>query len=581
VASTHSPDKRLATGFAALGHDPMPHLITFPHLLRNLPVLEQAAAGRGLFSIRTERDGMVRRVPLVMKADDSLVPALTMEMLRVVTGAGVILIRTDEVGITTVAVPGLELPTDQNGRIWVYFSPHDKARYVSAKDVIEGNFAPDRFGNKMVLLGTSAIGLLDLKTTPVHSAMPGVEVHAQLLEAALTHSLLAAPGSAIAIEMVASAVVGTVLTLLAPVASVLTLFITALLATAALISGSWILFSRYHLLFDATFPVIATLTVYVSMVVIGYFREQIDRRRVRFAFSQYLSPTLVEQLASSPGRLVLGGEEKDLTILFSDVRDFTTIAETYKDNPNGLTILMNRFLTPVTNAIIARHGTIDKYIGDAVMAFWNAPLDDALHESNACHAALDMLACVDALNREREREASTIGIRFMPITMGISINTGRCTVGNMGSDLRFQYTAMGDTVNLASRLEGQTRDYGVSIIIGSSTAIRLGERLPLLELDSIRVRGKMDAETIYTILGRADFATADKVELLQHDWSKLLVSYRKQDWAGALANLERCRVHCEEFRLGALVEMYEKRILRLQQHPPAPDWDGVFVAEHK
>ena len=576
-----SLEKPPETAVATVGPDPTPYLIAFPYILRNLPKLEQAAVGHGLISIRTERDGMVRRVPIVMQAEDKIVPALTLDLLRVATGSSTIMIRTDESGIQSVAVPGLELPTDRNGRIWVYFGPHDKARFVSAKDVVEGNVAPEIFAGKLVLVGTSAIGLLDVKTTPVLSAMPGVEVHAQLLEAALTNSLLVAPSYAIVVEMIGALIGGVVLALLAPAASVLMLFASAALAAAAFVAASWILFSRYQMLFDATFPLIATLSVYMSMVLMGYFREQLDRRRIRSAFAQYLSPTLVEQLANSPQRLVLGGEERVITVLFSDVRGFTTIAETYKDNPHGLTTLMNRFLTPLTNAIMARNGTIDKYMGDAVMAFWNAPLDDPAHESDACHAALDMLERVDALNQEREREASTSGTRFVPIKIGIGINTGRCTVGNMGSDLRFQYTVMGDSVNLASRLEGQTKAYGLPILIGSRTAAAVAEQFALLEIDSIRVKGKTEAEVIYAIVGRADVAASPEFRSLQDHWAMLRVCYRKQDWTGALKMIDLCRCECERLGLVGLIDAYADRMRRLEQRSPTPEWDGVFTAETK
>ena len=576
-----SLEKPPETAFATVGPDPSPYLIAFPYILRNLPKLEQAAVGHGLISIRTERDGMVRRVPIVMQAEDKIVPALTLDLLRVATGSSTIMIRTDESGIQSVAVPGLELPTDRNGRIWVYFGPHDKARFVSAKDVVEGNVAPEIFAGKLVLVGTSAIGLLDVKTTPVLSAMPGVEVHAQLLEAALTNSLLVAPSYAIVVEMIGALIGGVVLALLAPAASALMLFASAALAAAAFVAASWILFSRYQMLFDATFPLIATLSVYMSMVLMGYFREQLDRRRIRSAFAQYLSPTLVEQLANSPQRLVLGGEERVITVLFSDVRGFTTIAETYKDNPHGLTTLMNRFLTPLTNAIMARNGTIDKYMGDAVMAFWNAPLDDPAHESDACHAALDMLERVDALNQEREREASTSGTRFVPIKIGIGINTGRCTVGNMGSDLRFQYTVMGDSVNLASRLEGQTKAYGLPILIGSRTAAAVAEQFALLEIDSIRVKGKTEAEVIYAIVGRADVAASPEFRSLQDHWAMLRVCYRKQDWTGALKMIDLGRCECERLGLVGLIDAYADRMRRLEQRSPTPEWDGVFTAETK
>src|SRR5262245_2300053 len=221
-SATHVPEKPGGeplpiTGFAVLGPDPGNYLITFPHLLRNLPSLERAAAGRGLFSIGVERDGIVRRVPMVMKSESRIVPGLVLELLRVVTGSSTILIRTDDAGIRSVAVPGLELPTDRNGRIWAHLGPHERARFVSAKDVLEGKVAADRFAGKLVLLGSSAIGLLDVKSTPIEPTMPGVEIHAQLLEAALSNSLLVSPGYAIAVELLVAFLAGAILSLLAPI----------------------------------------------------------------------------------------------------------------------------------------------------------------------------------------------------------------------------------------------------------------------------------------------------------------------------------------------------------------------------
>ena len=577
----HAPGLRPETGVATLGPDPGPYLIEFPHLLRNLPELEQAAAGRGLFSIRPERDGIVRRIPIVMRADGKIVPSLALDMLRVATDSGAILIRTDEAGIRSVAVAGLELPTDQNGRVWVYFGPHNPATYVSAKDVLEGNAASDKFDGKLALIGASAIGLADTKTTPVSAAIPGVGVHAQLLESALTDTLLSRPNYAVAIETLGAAATGSVLAFVAPLASALTLLVIAVGSAAVIVAGSWLAFNNFQMLFDATFPLIVIFSVSVSLIMIGYFREQLDRRRIRSAFSHYLSPNLVERLAKSPKQLVLGGEERVMTVLFSDVRSFTTISETYKDNPQGLTRLMNRFLTPVTHAIVTRNGTIDKYIGDAVMAFWNAPLDNPDHEADACHAALDMLDRVDALNNELEREAFAGGPRFVPIKIGIGINTGRCTVGNMGSDLRFQYTVMGDSVNLASRLEGQTKGYGLSIIIGSRTAAAVSGQFALLEIDRIQVKGKTEPELIYTVVGRDDLAKAREFETLQERWSAFLVCYRKQDWRGARKILEESRGDCQRFGIATLIDIYGDRIERLEHEPPRAGWDGVFIADTK
>ncbi|MFY9623768.1 MAG: adenylate/guanylate cyclase domain-containing protein [Rhodoplanes sp.] len=577
----HAPGPRPETGVATIGADPKPYLIDFPHLLRNLPALEQAAAGRGLFSIRPERDGIVRRIPIVMKADGKIVPSLALDMLRVATDSGAILIRTDEAGIRSVAVAGLELPTDQNGRVWVHFGPHNQATYVSAKNVLEGHAAPDQFDGKLALIGASAIGLSDIKTTPVSAAIPGVEVHAQLLASALTDTLLSRPNYAIAIEMLGATAAGSLLALVAPFASALTLLVIAIGSAAAFVAGSWLAFSSFQTLFDATFPLTVIASVSVSLIMIGYFREQLDRRRIRSAFSHYLSPSLVERLAKSPKQLVLGGEDRVMTVLFSDVRSFTTISETYKDDPQGLTRLMNRFLTPVTNAIVTRNGTIDKYIGDAVMAFWNAPLDDPDHEADACHAALDMLDRVDALNDEIEHEAAAAGTRFIPIKIGIGINTGHCTVGNMGSDLRFQYTVMGDSVNLASRLEGQTKGYGLSIIIGSRTAAAVSGQFALLEIDRIQVKGKTEPEVIYTVVGRDDVAKASAFATLQEHWSAFLVCYRKQDWRGACKILEESRGDCERFGIAPLIDAYRDRIKWLEHEPPSSTWDGVFIADTK
>ena len=569
------------TGIATLGPDPSPHLIAFPSLLRNLPELEQAAAGRGLFSIATERDGMVRRVPLIMKAADKVVVALSIDLLRVASGAGGVLVRSDPSGIRSVVISKLEMPTDQNGRVWIHFSPHDMTKYVSAKDVIDGNVSPEKFAGKLVLIGTSAIGLLDLKTTPVHAAMPGVEVHAQLIEAALTNSLLNAPASAMVFELLAAAVAGVILIALAPMVSAVALFLLAVLAGITILSGSWTLYSGYRTLLDPTFPLIAMLSVYTSVALVGYFREQSDRRRIRSAFSQYLSPSIVEQLANSPQKLVLGGEERNMTVLFSDVRGFTAISETFADDPQGLTALMNRFLTPLTNVILARNGTIDKYMGDAIMAFWNAPLDVKMHESDACHAALDMIERVGMLNQERQRESLETGTSFLPIKIGIGINTGHCVVGNMGSELRFQYTAMGDTVNLASRLEGQTALHGVPILIGSRTAEAVLEQFALLEVDLIRVKGKTEPEVIYAIVGRADVAASSDFKSLYDQWAKMLVCYRKQDWPGVTETLERCRQAAERFELIELTKLYESRTRQFVISPPPPDWDGIFTAETK
>jgi adenylate cyclase len=312
-----------------------------------------------------------------------------------------------------------------------------------------------------------------------------------------------------------------------------------------------------------------------------YNTAEVQRAHIRSAFGQYLAPALVEQLAQSPEKLVLGGEERDLTVLFSDVRGFTAISESYKDDPQGLTSLMNRLLTPLTNKIVEHDGTVDKYIGDAVMAFWNAPLDVPHHEYSACVAALAMLDSVQVLNQEREQEAASAGHPFLPFRIGIGINTGRCVVGNLGSHLRFNYSVLGDPVNVASRLEGQTKYYGVPIILGSKTGEKAKEKFAILELDLIAVKGKTEPETIYALLGRDQLAGDVHFQELRKLYSTMLYCYRSRDWEGALEAVELCRSSKNNFGLAALFDLYRTRIQAFRESAPPPEWTGVFVAETK
>jgi adenylate cyclase len=569
------------TGFAVRGPDPRPYLVTFPGLLRNIPPLEEAAAGRGLFSINPERDGIVRRVPVVMEAQDTLVPALTMEMLRVVTRASAILVRTDQAGIRAVAVPGLEVPTDVNGQFWVHFNKHDPARYVSAAAILKGRTPPDRIRGRLVLIGTSAVGLLDIKTTPVDPAMPGVEVHAQILENVLTKSLLTHPSYAIGAEIIAAIVFGLAIIVAAPMLPAAIVIALGAILIAGLVGMSLYFFVVHNLLIDFTYPLMSCWLIYLVLTFVNYFREQQQRQQIRSAFGFYLSPPLVEQLAKSPEKLVLGGEERRMTILFSDVRGFTTISEHYKDDPQGLTRLMNRFLTPLTNAIIERKGTIDKYIGDAIMAFWNAPLDDDEHEANACEAALEMLARAEALNVDLKREAETNGGVYMPLRIGIGLNSGPCVVGNMGSDFRFNYSVLGDTVNLASRLESRTKDYRLSMVIGSRTAERAKAKFATMEIDLIQVKGKKVPETVFTVLGGIEVEQDPRCHELCDLNTSMLAVYRRQQWDEALRLIDRCHKLANGFGVDGLYDMYAERIEVYRAEPPPADWTGVYEAESK
>jgi adenylate cyclase len=565
------------TGLAMLGEAPQPFMLDFAGLLRNVHVLEQAAAGRGLFTIRPERDGIVRRVPMIMQAQGATMPSVSFEMLRVATGTDTIFIKTDKAGIKSVAVKGFEIPTDRNGQLWVHFAHYDPSIYVSAVDLLEGNVKPEMIARKLVLIGTSAVGLNDIKTTPVDPALPGVEVHAQVLESALTRTVLSQPNYGIAIEFCAAIVLGILVIAFAPLFGPISLVAVGALFGSLLVGTSWYFYTQHRLLIDFTYPLLSTTSIYLTLIFTSFVREQKQRRQTRSAFGRYLSPALVEQLAQAPEKLVLGGEEREMTIMFSDVRGFTTISESFKHDPQGLTKLMNRFLTPLTNAILARKGTIDKYMGDAIMAFWNAPLDDKEHQLNACAAALDMLERIDGLNEVRQVEAKEGGHPYIPINVGVGLNTGTCVVGNMGSDLRFDYSVLGDSVNLASRLEGQSKEYGFPIIVGSKTALAVKDKFAILELDFIMVKGKKEPEVIYAIAGREDTAQSGRFQRLRNLTIEMLACYRSRDWEGALAAIERGRRTDDANALELLYNLYEARIRGYRMNPPPEDWNGAFA----
>ncbi|PAY10002.1 MULTISPECIES: CHASE2 domain-containing protein [Bradyrhizobium] len=574
-------EKLPVTGLAMLGEEPQQFMFQFPGLLRNVPVLEEAAAGRGLFTIRPERDGIVRRVPMMMVAQGVTMPSLTFEMLRVAGGSGTILIKADKGGIQSLGIKGFAIPTDLYGQLWIHYARRDPSIYVSAVDVLDGRVSPDRIAGKLILIGTSSVGLNDIKTTPVTPAMPGVEVHAQVLESALTGDVVSQPSYGIAIEFLAAMIMGLLVIAFAPKFGPVTLVVVGGLFASVLIGTSWYFYSQHRLLIDFTYPLMSTTAIYLTLIFSAFVREQQQRRQIRSQFVQYMSPALVEQLAQSPERLVLGGEEREMTIMFSDMRGFTTISETYKSDPQGLTTLMNRFLTPLSNAILARKGTIDKYMGDAIMAFWNAPLDDKQHQLNACDAALDMLERVDVLNRAREQEAQEGGHVYVPLNIGVGLNTGTCVVGNMGSDVRFDYSVFGDSVNLASRLEGQSKEYGFPIIVGSKTALAVKEKFAILELDFIMVKGKKEPEVIYAIAGREDVAGSGRFQRLRNLTIEMLACYRSRDWDGALAAIERGRKTDEAQALQYLYRLYEARIRAFQKEPPPDDWDGAFALTTK
>ncbi|MBK8909578.1 MAG: adenylate/guanylate cyclase domain-containing protein [Rhodospirillales bacterium] len=577
-SSEPSPLPPLASRIAVRRSEGVPSLarlfVDAPVLLRNIPELEAAAVGHGLFSLFPEADGIVRRVPMAVVHDGDPHPTLALEILRVAFGQDSVVVEMDAAGVAAVRIAaGMVIPTDRLGRAWPYFSGPDPSRSVSAHEVLSGTVDPARIRDRLLLIGTSASGLLDMWSTPVEPAASGVAIHAQLIENALAGTFLHRPRFAKTIELALLVVGGGLILWLIPRLGAGWTLVPFVLLTGGAIAASWTLFSVYRVLIDVGFAVIAMLLLFTVLSVAGRAREQAGRRRIRTAFSRYLAPAMVERLAENPQGLRLGGETRTMSILFCDVRNFTAIAEASRRDPEGLTRLINRVLTPLTEVVLARHGTVDKYIGDCLMAFWNAPLDDSDHARHACLAALEMQAAMHRVNETPGREVTDSGPPG-PLAVGIGINTGAVVVGNMGSDQRFDYSVLGDAVNLAARFEALSKDYRLGIIVGEETRLA-AEDLAFLEVDWVQVRGRGEASRIFTVVGDEEVASTATFRSLADSHARLFAAFRQQQWRQALEILEACRQSTDGWPIAGLYDVYEQRLQALASDPPRPDRDGA------
>ncbi len=466
-------------GFAFAGDDPLGHVGSFMKVIPDLPVLEAAAAGDGFLNQYPDWDHVVRRVPLILTEDGKPYPSLAAEALRLALGATTYVGRAagangekdfgEKTGLTAIRIGPLAVPTDAAGRVWLHYAPRQPDRTVSAADVLAGNFDPALFAGHIVLVGTSAAGVVnDLQATPIAAAVPGVEIHAQLLDEILQGGFLARPDWAVGAEILFALLAGAVLIFVLPRIGALPSAVLGGLSVAGAFAASWLAFKYAHLLIDPVYPWAVITLVYLVATLLGYLRTEARQREIRSAFSRYMSPHYVEELAAHPEKLVLGGEMRVMTIMFCDIRNFTSMAEGM--DAHTLTHFMNSFLSPMTEIITEAKGTIDKYIGDCIMAFWNAPLDDPDHARNAVRAAQAMRRELAELNVGWAAEAQAAGKPFRPVRFGIGINTGECCVGNFGSQQHFDYSLLGDPVNLASRLEGLGKVYGIDLVIGEETA---------------------------------------------------------------------------------------------------------------
>ncbi|MEH6405089.1 MAG: adenylate/guanylate cyclase domain-containing protein [Sneathiella sp.] len=560
-----------------VGKNPIRYIKSARTLVGNVDVLEKAAAGFSTFTLDSDFDGIIRRIPLLSRVGEKLIPILGLEILRVATGRNV-LVRASENGVEGVVVARSLIPTDGFGRMWIRFSKYDQSQYVPAVDILNGNFNPKRFTGKLVLLGTSATGLKDLRSTPVDSVVPGVEIHAQMLQTVLSGDHLFRGDLMRAIEWGTVLLIGIALIAFVPVAGARNTFLALIALLGVDIGIAAYLFFEKSILMDATFFVAASTLLYIVLVYSSFRSTEQQRSQIRSAFSHYLSPDLVQRLTDQPDQLRLGGEVKTMTFLFCDIRGFTPISELFNDDPEGLTKLINNFLTPMTDIILKKGGTIDKYMGDCIMAFWNAPLDDPDHARHAVDAATEMHKELIAVNSKLKHSAEESGRDHIPIRVGIGINTGKCVVGNMGSDQRFDYSVLGDAVNLAARLEGQSKSYGVDTIIGPKTVEHITD-IECLELDLLAVKGKSEAVRIYGLIKSELNLTDDSFQALKERNTDMLVAYRGKKWLEARKCAKTCLAL--EPRLSILYSQHLDRIEKYAQEDPGSDWHGVFEATTK
>ena len=549
----------------------------------NLPIYLKNAAAAGHFNPLTDFDGVVRRVPMIVEFEGAYYESLSLAMVRTLLakegGAfpGVEpgfpperLMAKGYAGLEWLKVGPLTIPVDETASALIpYRGNRFSFPYVSLADVIKDRVDPERLRGRIALVGTTAPGLLDLRSTPVNSVYPGVEIHANLIAGILDREIKQKPAYMLGAEVVLLALAGVALAVLIPRLSALWATMAAIVALALIAICNLLLWNETNLVLPLASSMLMIAGLYTMNMAYGYFVESRSKRQFTELFGQYVPPELVDRMAQDPERYNMEPRSAELTILFSDVRGFTSISEALE--PEDLREYINEYLTTMSSIIRSRyHGTLDKYIGDAIMAFWGAPVDDPQHARNGVLAAMEMQAQCEALN-------ARFAARGWPaLKIGVGLNSGTVRVGDMGSEVRRAYTAMGDAVNVASRLEGRTKGYGVGILVGEPTR-RLVKDVVFREIDRIKVKGKDEAVIIYEPLGPESLlgrSRADELKL----WNQALRAYRAQQWDPvevSLINLQRMSPGCD------LYKVYADKVAAMRRSPPPPDWDGVTAFDEK
>ncbi|MEC9362532.1 MAG: adenylate/guanylate cyclase domain-containing protein [Pseudomonadota bacterium] len=545
----------------------------------SLARLTEAASACGFFDnpLAASDDGVYRRVPLLQQYDGAVYPSLALSLVRLALGDPPVELVFDppevrsSLHLERLRVGPLEVPVD--GRVAAYVPYRGDNRtftYISAVDVLRGEVvSPERLRNAIVLMGTTAAGLFDLRSTPVNKVFAGVEVHANLVSGMLDGRIRQKAPYYAGLEVVMHVLIALLLAWAFARLSALASALVSAAVVAGIVGRALTMWSGADFVMPLGVPVVFTLTLVMAHLLYGYFIESRGKREISRRFGQYVPPELVEELAAHPEAVSMAGESREMSVLFSDVRDFTSMSENL--DARELAAMINTFLTRQTAVVQQHRGTIDKYIGDLVMAFWGAPLRDEQHALHAVLAGMQMQRSVRELDDEFERRG------WPKLHIGVGINSGRMSVGNMGSEFRMAYTVMGDAVNLASRLEGLTKEYGVGVLVGQQTRDLLPSGWAFREVDLVIVKGRREPVAIYEPMGPKDQLDPGlREDLARHRGALQL--YRARRWDEAEVEFFNL---AQGPRPHPVYSLFIQRIMALRENPPPPDWNGTFTFRHK
>lgn len=579
-------------GFSSIGTSPIKKIENYGGALFAIPELYRAGSGTGSVSFRPTGDGVIRTAPLIGRVGERIFPSLSAEALRVVQGASSFSIKSSNANgelesteskspdMVMLRIGSFEVPTTFDGKMLIHYTKPHPERYIPAWKILSSDPQHqdwfDRVAGHIVFIGTGSEGLKDIVTTPIRGGEPGVLVHAQVAEQIIQGDYIYKPYWSTPVEFFNIIFLGLILTLLLPRLKAARGILLMLCMGNIIYFASVYAFTEYNYLLDPIYPLLSIITSYICITLTAFYRTESERSQIRGAFSLYLSPTMVKHVSDNPELLTLGGEEREISILFLDIRSFSSISETMR--PQDITEFLNKFLTPMTDILQSYEATIDKYIGDAIVAFWNAPMDDPAHEKNAARAVLDMQAKLQDLNAQYREQRD---VRWPDnVRMGIGINTGICCVGNLGSKQRFSYSMIGDAANLASRIEGLTKQYGLTNLIGHSTAKELAG-FALLEADIVSVVGRVQPEKIFMLVGDELLSRTREFKTLRDKHIKFLEAYRNRDWGTATSLCTELGDLSAPYDIHRYYNVLKARIAGYKKAAPPEDWNGIYAADTK